>query len=177
MFQCCWCLNLLLVFKPGTRPIKARDTSASCRFSRLVPRLFGSGPSKWYIYHMPELCIPKSVHSHRCLRFVHTALCCNNDFSADRVTWCNSSNQLPLHFLWLRGKWDMTDIYQIYTWYIPFQYGICPVYAKHITEIIMSYDDLWRIHVVTMSQTSYTCSVPVTLWFILVYTCHQTGIY
>ncbi len=49
MFQCRWCLNVPLVFKPGARPIKARDTSASSRFSRLVPRRFGSGPSKWYI--------------------------------------------------------------------------------------------------------------------------------
>jgi hypothetical protein len=37
---------------------------------------------------------------------------------------------------------DMTDIYQIYTRYIPFLYSTCLVYAKHIAEIIMSYDDL-----------------------------------
>ncbi len=30
----------------------------------------------------------------------------------------------------------------------------------------MSYDELWRIHVVTMSQTLHTISVPVTLRFI-----------
>ncbi len=67
---------------------------------------------------------------------------------------------------------EINEVWQIYTRYIvlytryiPFLYSICLVYAKHRTKIIMSYDDLWRIHVVTMSQILCTCSVPVMLRF------------
>jgi hypothetical protein len=77
----------------------------------------------------------------------------------------------------MRYARHIPDIYQIYTRYIPFLFGIYLVYIRYILGIIMSYNDICRIHVVTMSQTLYTISVPVTLRFILVYTCPMTGIY
>ncbi len=36
---------------------------------------------------------------HCCLRIDHPALCCNNDISADRVTWWNVNNQLHLFYV------------------------------------------------------------------------------
>ena len=57
----------------------------------------------------------------------------------------------------------MPNIYWAYTRYIPYSYGICPVYVWYMKDKIMSYDDLWYMYVVTMSQTLCTCYVPVTL--------------
>ena len=58
---------------------------------------------------------------------------------------------------------NMSDIYLLYN--------------RYILGIIMSYDDICRIHVVTMSQTLCTCYVLVTLRIILIYNCLMTGIY
>ncbi len=147
--QCRWCLNVPLVFKQGTRPIKAMDTSASSRFFQSVPRLFGSGPRAQLV-----LSLKRAVHGHmsKCKG------CHGSEVKkisvmtrpGDVIAGCSGCMgpcpppqhqppvimDIPVYYLtytWFISRYKtyaqyILDIYQIYTFLIWYMSGICLVY-------------------------------------------------
>ncbi len=139
--QCRWSLNVLLVFKQGRMPIKARDTSASGRFSRSVPRRFGSGPSKWYI---PGIYLSYTI----CLNSVFKTSVFSSLFtlrsSCSVLQQCLLSRHcqtgslgatVTTSYLCTSCDSEINEIWQIYIRYIPDIYHFCLVYVWYMPDI------------------------------------------